>query len=203
MLAQLEKAYPKDVRLVYRQFPLVTIHDKAALAAQATESAGLQGKFWEMHELLFVRQQEWTGLTPEQFQEWLITQAGSLGLDVKKFTSDLTSQAMVDISQKAWNTNSSIGIPSTPFLVINGVQYNGPQDLANMSAMVDAILLEKRQFSDCPSVSLDPGKKYLAILHTEKGDITIELYADKAPLAVSSFLVSDAALLRSRRMKAW
>ena len=52
-MAQLEEEYPKDLQVIYRHYPLISIHDKAALATQAAEAAGLQGKFWELHELLF------------------------------------------------------------------------------------------------------------------------------------------------------
>ncbi|MBN2550035.1 MAG: peptidylprolyl isomerase [Anaerolineales bacterium] len=72
--------------------------------------------------------------------------------------------------------------------MINGRQYNGRTDRANLEAVIQVLLLEKRQFSDCPPFSIDPSKQYTATLHTEKGDITIELFADKAPLAVNSFV---------------
>ena len=67
-MAQLLEKYPDDVRFVYRHLPLIgddpanPFHDKAALATQATEAAGLQGKFWDMHDLLFERQAEWSAL---------------------------------------------------------------------------------------------------------------------------------------------
>ena len=82
MLAQLANDYPEDVRVAYRHFPLVSIHDKAALSTQASEAAGAQGKFWEMHDLLFGTQNEWSGLGLEEFEAWLGEQAGELDLDV-------------------------------------------------------------------------------------------------------------------------
>ena len=80
MLAQLQNAYPEDVRIVYRHFPLMTIHDKAKLAAQAANAAGEQGKFWEMHDLLFEQQAEWSAISLEEYPDWLEDQAKALGL---------------------------------------------------------------------------------------------------------------------------
>ena len=187
MLAQLEKNFPDDLRVIYRHFPL-NIHDKAALSVQAAEAAGLQGKFWEMHDLLFNQRDQWVGLDPTEFPKWAIDQASSLGLDVKKFESDMNSQALVTLAKDAWDKNVALGMPGTPFIMINNRQYNGRTDYGNLLSVVKILLLEKRQFSACPTMALDPNKHYLAVLHTEKGDITLDLFADKTPLAVNSFI---------------
>jgi cyclophilin family peptidyl-prolyl cis-trans isomerase/protein-disulfide isomerase len=187
VLERLLEENPKDLRLVFRHYPL-SVHDKAALATQAAEAAGLQGKFWEMHDLLFEKSSEWIDLTVADFQDWLIGQAPGLGLDVDQFTSDLTSTAMVKLAKEAFDKNLAIGMPGTPFIMINGRYYNGLLDYGNLQAVISIVLLEKRQFSDCPPMTIDPGKDYFAIVHTEKGDITIELFADKAPLAVNNFI---------------
>jgi hypothetical protein len=71
VLAQLQSDYSDDVRVAYRHFPLLSIHDKAALSTQASEAAGAQGEFWAMHDLLFARQSEWAGFSPEEFESWL------------------------------------------------------------------------------------------------------------------------------------
>jgi len=187
VLAQLQQKYPDDLRIVYRHFPL-TSHDKAALAAQAAEAAGIQQKFWQMHDLLFDRRDEWIALSPEAFPEWLVEQASSLKMDIEQFTDDMNSPELVKIAKDAYDKNAAIGMPGTPFLVVNGEPYSGPQDFANLDATVGLIVLSKRQFSECPPLSIDRSKQYFAVLHTEKGDINLELYADKAPLAVNSFI---------------
>lgn len=187
VLAQLLKEFPNDIRIAYRHYPLST-HDKAPLAAQASEAAGLHGKFWEMHDLLFELRDQWLGLTLDEFQTWLAGKAGELGLDVEKFSKDLNSEALVKLAKDAWEKNAAVGMPGTPFMVINGYPYNGPLDHGNLAATIRLILLEKRQFSGCPALQIDPDKQYFAILHTEKGDIKIELFADKAPLAVNNFI---------------
>jgi cyclophilin family peptidyl-prolyl cis-trans isomerase len=187
VMARLTEEFPQDLRLVYRHFPL-NIHDKALLATQAAEAAGLQGEFWAMHDLLFAQRDEWVGLSSEDFQNWAVDRAEELGLDAKKFDEDMNSEPIVSKAQQAWEFNSSIGLPGTPFLVINGYPYNGPLNFANLEATVQMILMERIQYTECPPMTIDPSKQYIATLHTEKGNIQIELFADKAPLAVNSFI---------------
>jgi len=195
VLAQLIENYPDDVRLVFRHYPLIgtsenLIHDKAALAMQATEAAGAQGKFWEMHDLLYSRLDEWGDLTGEQFQEWLVDKARGLSLDTEKFLAQMSSLESGEASQRAWENGQSMGIPYAPFVVINNRIWSQdvPLDYAALSSLVELTLLEEMQFTSCPPTIIDPSQQYFATLHTEKGDIVIELYADKAPLAVNSFV---------------
>jgi cyclophilin family peptidyl-prolyl cis-trans isomerase len=190
VLARIQSEYPEDVRVVYRHFPLMSIHDKAALSAQAAEAAGLQGKFWEMHDLLFERQQEWSEMSVEQFQEWLPARAGELGLDKERFSSDMLKPELADKAKAAWDRGVQIGLPGTPFLLVNSDIWSSslPMSEGNIVAVIKLELLEPRQFTECPPMTIDASKQYLATLHTEKGDIVIELFADKAPLAVNNFV---------------
>ncbi len=187
VLAQLLKDYPQDVRVVFRPFPL-SIHDKSTLAAQAAEAAGLQGKFWEMHDRLFETQDTWVLQTPTQFEAYLQAQATDLGLNAAQFASDLKSSAVVQKVQKALDEGNRIQIPGTPLLLINGKIYSGLRDYQSLSDIVSLTAIEKKQYATCPPVNVDPQKQYVATLHTEKGDIVVQLYPDKAPMAVSSFI---------------
>jgi cyclophilin family peptidyl-prolyl cis-trans isomerase len=187
VLAQLQKEFTGDLRIAYRHFPLSS-HDKAQLAVQAAEAAGKQGKFWEMHDLLFEQRSDWIDLTLEEFPDWLVEQAGGLEMDVDQFTKDFNSTTLVKIASEAWEKNAAIGLPGTPFLVINGYPYNGPVDFGSLEATIRMILLEKRQYSECPPMTIDPDKQYYATLRTAKGEIKIELFAEQAPLAVNSFV---------------
>ena len=101
ILTQLEKKYPADLRVIFRHFPLSN-HDKAQLAARASEAAALQDKFWEMHDLLFEQSQKWVDLKPEEFQTWVVDQAAGLGLDKERFVKDMNSEAVVKLAQDAW-----------------------------------------------------------------------------------------------------
>lgn len=187
-MAQLLEKYPDDVRFVYRHFPLASIHDKAIPSVQAAEAAGLQGKFWEMHDAIFARQGEWSSFTVEQFQQWVAELAAELGLNVDQFNSDYNGEEIKNLAQQTWEAGQQAGLPGTPFLLFNGRAYQGPSDLATLTSIIDSILLEQRYFKECPPMNLDPDKTYQATLKTEKGEIVIELFADKAPLAVNSFI---------------
>jgi cyclophilin family peptidyl-prolyl cis-trans isomerase len=187
--------FPNDLRFVYRQYPLIgtpenPFHDKAALATQASEAAARQGKFWEMHDLLFSNQADWAALSVADFQAWLVQKAVDLNLDVEKFTQDLTSNELVALAQEAWQTGQRMNLSGTPTLFVDGHpwQSNVKMSSYNISTEIKLILMQDRLFSDCPPITIDPTKQYMATLHTEKGDIVIELYADKAPITVNSFI---------------
>ena len=188
MLAQLASDYPEDVRVVYRHFPLTSIHDKAALATQASEAAGIQGEFWAMHDVLFEQQGEWAALSVEGFQDWLVERADELGLDTDQFSADLVSEENAAMAQRAFDDAVNMGLPGTPFLLVNGEYYGGPRDYGSMESIVELLMIDEQLYTDCPPMVIDPLKQYTAILHTEQGDITIELYAEAAPLAVNNFV---------------
>lgn len=188
MLAQLQQEYPESVRIVYRDFPLISIHDKAALASQAAMAAGEQGKYWEMHDFLYATQQNWSTLTPEAFTEWLIEQSESLGLDKEQLVAALTREDVVNKVNETWENGQAIGLPGTPFLLINGQIYNGPLAYGSLKNIVDLMALSDRQFTSCPPVVIDPTKQYIARLTTEKGEVVIELFADKTPNTVNNFV---------------
>jgi len=193
VLVQLENEFPNDLQVVFRNFPLIgtpekPFHDKAAISAQAAEAAGLQGKFWEMNELLMERQDEWASLTPDQFETWVNAKAGELNLDPSRFKQDLNSSAIVTKVRAAWDRGVEIGLPGTPFLLLNGVPYTSGLDYSTLSAVIKLTMMQARQYTDCPPMVIDPAKQYFATLKTVKGDIVIELFADKAPLAVNNFV---------------
>ncbi len=187
-LAQLRADYPEDVRFVFRHFPLINTHDKAALSLAAAEAAGFQDKFWEMHDLLYARQTEWSALSLPDFRTWVTAAAVELGLNENQFSGALISQTYADMAQNAFEEASGLGIPGTPFLIINGLIYNGPTDYDNLSVIVRLFALQRIQHTTCPPMIIDPAKTYLATIETVKGDIVVELYPDKAPLAVNNFV---------------
>ena len=185
---QLLEENPDKVRLVERVFPLVSINDKAALAAQAAETAAEQGKYWEIRDLLYQEQASWTPLSVEDFEQWITTQAGSLGLDVEQFKADLKQEEIVSRVQKAWEDGQKMGLPGTPLVILNGQIYGGPRDYHSLNDIMQLIALGERQFTACPPVTVETNRQYIATLHTEKGDVVIQLFADKAPFTVNSFL---------------
>lgn len=121
------------LRFVFRHLPLVDVHPNAALAAQAVEAAGAQGKFWEMHDLLFERQDE---LDPHD----LARHAAELGLDVEAFESDLRSGRHGPRVAQDVNSAEEAGVAGTPSFFINEVRYRGAYDLDSMETLVRRVL---------------------------------------------------------------
>jgi len=117
-LNELEKTATPNAQLVYRHFPLYQIHPKSFNASYAAEAASIQGKFWEMSDLLFDNQAQWSKLAnPESF---FVDLAKQLNLDLDKFKIDIASQSVKDRVQSDLSEGEKIGINSTPSLFLNG-----------------------------------------------------------------------------------
>lgn len=196
LLKQFEEAHPGEVQVVFRHFPL-NIHDKAILASQAAEAAGVQDKFWEMHDFLFEQTNwdTWTNQSLADFETWLGEQAGSLGLDANKFKRDLKTEAIVRKVQESFETAMEMGLSGTPslFIFIDGElifvpEDQVPYDPSTLTSILDLAKLREKQYSQCPPTIVAANKEYTATLNTTKGVIKIKLFADKAPLAVNSFV---------------
>jgi cyclophilin family peptidyl-prolyl cis-trans isomerase/protein-disulfide isomerase len=185
---QILETHPNDVHFVYRYFPYSAQFDKAELAAQAAEAAAQQGKFWEMHDLLFEKQAEWVDLPVEAFGNWVTARAGELELDQAQFATDLNSTETVERVRKAAEKGIETGIPKLPFYLINGQIYNGPTNFDAFDQVINLIKLGERQFAECPPMNIDPDKQYFATLETENGQVVLQLFPAKAPLAVNSFV---------------
>jgi cyclophilin family peptidyl-prolyl cis-trans isomerase/protein-disulfide isomerase len=188
-LDALMEKYPDDVRLVYRHFPLASIHDKAILAAQAAEAAGKQSKdaFWALHDLFYATQDTWSGYSIEDFTAWVVEVAAELGLDPVQFKADFNSEAIVAKAEAAWVDGQSLGIPGTPYIKINSL-YEAQADPQMLTAYVELIKMEEIQYTACPPLAIDQEANYLATVETDQGSFVIKLFADQAPLAVNSFI---------------
>jgi len=187
-MEKLKEIFPSELLVVFRQLPLYDIHDKALIAAQATEVASDEGKFWELHDILYVNFGSWVSMTPEGFTNWLVDQAESIGLEPITFQKKINSPEIIDRVESDLEQALSIGLRSTPFLLINGQIYNGPTDYKSLTQIIGLIKLGKRQFTSCPDMVIDPLKQYIATIQTEKGDIVVQLFADKAPYTVNTFV---------------
>lgn len=112
------------VQVVFKHFPLTQIHPNALLAAKASEAAGLQGRFWEMHDMLYDKQGEWSGGL--NAREVFIGYATALGLDVKKFTEDLNNKSIEDKIVAEYREGVSLGVRGTPTFFVNGTMIENP-----------------------------------------------------------------------------
>lgn len=189
VLKQLRQEYPAEVRIVYRHYPLFDIHDKAVLAAEAAEAAGAQGKFWEMHDLLYERQSAWSILPTLDFRTVLIeSYAVQLGLDISRFTADIDNRTFGPKLQADFNAAYQAGISVTPLILFNGTIYQGPIDHWAFEALVKLEKLKSRQYAAAPEGVIHTLGNYVATLHTVRGDVQIRLLAETAPLTVNNFV---------------
>ncbi len=190
-LARLLDAHEGNLRVVYRHFPLSSIHDKAQITAEAAEAAGAQGAFWEMHDLLFGNRDEWAAIPANQVIDIFTGYAETLGLDTEQFVRDLENHTFQDKVSGQYDDAMAMGLGGTPTFIINGALYPSGQwglSYQGLDAFIRLTLLEPQMFSSPPPQVIDPDKDYRAIIRTNKGDIVLELYPQSAPANVNSFV---------------
>lgn len=112
----------KDIAVVYRHFPLRQLHRNAQLGAQVLEAAAVQGKFWEMQDLLFTVQEEWA--EKRNAEELFAGYAQKLQLDVEKFKIDMNLAAARDIVNADYASGIQANVNSTPTFFLNGEKIN-------------------------------------------------------------------------------
>src|SRR6476469_3654609 len=111
--------------LVFRHFPLRSIHPHTDAAAEAAEAAARQGRFWEMHDLLFRNQRH---LEDADLRRYAIR----LGLDMARFEADLLDPAIAARVERDIESGDRSGVGGTPSLFIDGIAYLGPRDPASL-----------------------------------------------------------------------
>ncbi|QYO66344.1 DsbA family protein [Leptolyngbya sp. 7M] len=146
VLKELQAAYAgnRNFRFIFRHFPLsIPAHDKAYSAALATEAAGLQGKFWQMQDILFRNQAEWSGAP--NFSELWEGYARSIGMDVERFKADMKSSALSSRVDADMMRGRGLGVTSTPTILVNGQMV--PANITALRAAVDAAMQQVSQAS--------------------------------------------------------
>src|SRR4030095_6274572 len=140
---QLEKEYDSRLRVIFRNFPL-KMHEHAHEAALAAGAAGLQGRFWEMHDLLYREQDAWT--KAPNVRELFESYAGTIGLDLDKFKKDMDGEQLKARVEADRQRGESLGINITPTLFINN-QPLEPKDKnpEGIRAVINAALEKKPQ----------------------------------------------------------
>lgn len=125
------------LQVVYRHFPLTTVHPHAEPAAEAAEAAGAQGQFWAMYDLLFEDQGH---LAPPD----LVARARALRLDVDRFQHELATRAHAGRVREDFVSGVHSGVQGTPSFFVNGLRYEGPTDAATMITAIEAALAPTR-----------------------------------------------------------
>ena len=141
-LEQIEHDYGSRLRVIFRNFPF-TIHEHAHEAAYAAEAAGLQGHFWEMHDLLYREQANWS--KTKDVQPLFTSYAGMLGLNLDRFKTDMSSEKVKEKVESDQNRGEALGVKNTPTIFINN-QSVPPTSLNPIAlrAAIDAALREKK-----------------------------------------------------------
>lgn len=129
--------YEGKIELVFRNFPLPQ-HHNAPMAAEAAEEAGIQGKFWPMHDKLYETQSQWSDLSNPLDT---FTQFGqSLNLNLDQFKTDVSNNKFQDNIQQGISDGNSVGVSATPTFFINGKRYTGVLSYDDFKAIIDPLL---------------------------------------------------------------
>ena len=179
-----------EVQLVYRHFPL-DFHDKAFITAEAAEAAGAQGKFWEMHDLLFENKAEWEALSQDEARDKMIEYAEELDLDVEPFETAMDEGTYRDKIESQFQEAQAMQLPGTPSFIFDNVLF--PSDLGLSYAGMDIFknFLEQQEemfFDAAPEQVIDEEASYQATLTTSEGDIVIDLFPQTSPTHVNNFV---------------
>lgn len=131
--------FQNDVCVVYRHFPLPFDHPLASMTALAAEASAVQGKFWEMHDALFINQDDIT-------ENSLMILAQEIKLNMNQFKSDMRNQELIEKVKSQFNSGIDSGVISTPTLFINGIRYDRPVSFEDLDIAVNEIIEEDRDF---------------------------------------------------------
>ncbi len=137
------KAYPQQVRLIFKEYPLEN-HSHAFTAATAALAAHKQGKFWAMHDAMFDRR--------DLSKQSLIDIAKTQGLDVPRFEKDMESKEVRDAIAKDVADGDKANVEGTPTIFINGQRYNGAIQLQFLKPLIDADLKKMAPAAQTASV---------------------------------------------------
>src|SRR3989344_4656556 len=124
LVKRLKDEFGEKIAFGFRHFPLSQVHPNAKAAARAAEAAGAQGKFWEMHDILFERQTEWA---PKPRPEaTFVSYATELGINIDQFEADMDRDDLDDKIGTHYETGVASGVNSTPTFFLNGGQLQNP-----------------------------------------------------------------------------
>ena len=117
IIKKIQKALGNNIKFVFRNFPLSNMHPDAASAAAAAEAAGVQGKFWEMHDTIFEHQNKLS-------EDDLYLYAEKLGLNVEQFQNDMLSEKIISKIEDDFESGMRSGVNGTPSFFVNGEKYS-------------------------------------------------------------------------------
>ncbi|MCW2960958.1 MAG: protein-disulfide isomerase [Thermoleophilia bacterium] len=128
-----EQFDPSELRIVFRHYPITQKHPFALPAAIVAEAAGMQGRFWDMHDTLFANQDRLD-------EESLVTFARQAALDLDRFRRDVTEPYCEQKVERDFRSGVESGVEGTPAFFVNGIRYEGDYSADVMSAKLRAML---------------------------------------------------------------
>lgn len=141
LVMQLQKDYGAKLHFVYRFFPLENVHKNAEAASRAGFAASLQGKFWEMHDVLFEKQDSWAQL-PDPTDAF-VGYAKDMGLSIEGFKKDYTSDKAKKFVENSYQNALNLGLQGTPSFFLNGKLITSPQGYQPFKTLIDNALKSK------------------------------------------------------------
>ncbi|OGZ32769.1 MAG: hypothetical protein A3H02_02030 [Candidatus Niyogibacteria bacterium RIFCSPLOWO2_12_FULL_41_13] len=135
LLKQLSREFGENMMFVYRHFPLQQ-HKNAKPAAYASEAAGKQDKFWEMHDLIFENQDEWSAKSDDKAKEIFIKYAGSLNLNIEKFKNDLNLEEINKKVESDFQSGLKLKVNATPTFFLNGEKLQNPRSYDELKNII-------------------------------------------------------------------
>lgn len=138
LVKNLETDFPDNLAVIYRDFPLTSIHKNAMNGAKAAEAAGLQGKFWEMHDMLYEKQDEWSGLGDPK--DTFAGYAETIGIDKDQFLTDYGSKEVQDKISADINVANQLGVNATPTFYLNGEKLTNPTSYDAFKSLVQSAI---------------------------------------------------------------
>lgn len=135
VVKQIQKAFAKNLRFAFRHFPLSNVHEYAFPAALAAEAAGRQGKFWEMHDMLFEQQSFLNEYALLEF-------AQEVGLKIPAFKMDLQDPELSEKIEADFESGVRSGVNGTPSFFINGYKYSASFDYATLAWAIEEKIRE-------------------------------------------------------------
>lgn len=133
LVKQLVQEFGDRIFFIYRHFPLAQ-HKNAEFAAIAAEAAGRQGKFWEMHDILFERQNDWANKNPRGL---FIEYAREIGIDADRFATELNDSALQKAVKDDVRSGNRLGVDSTPSFFLNGQKIRNPRNYGEFKNSIE------------------------------------------------------------------
>ena len=141
IVKQIKADFGEEIVFQYKHFPLIEIHPNAMVAHRASEAAAKQDKFWDMHDILFERQQEWAD--SNDAQQIIDGYANEIGLDFDQYKEDAASSAVLGVINADRETGNELGITGTPGFVLNGEVIDElPREYEDTKAFIEQAIEE-------------------------------------------------------------